>query len=95
MNAEQFAYQQEMQARLSGIGARDVISNAETRTLETTLQMAEPHARELLRNAGFNDEQIQSTSGASDAVTPVRIVLEKLKPLHGAGDAPDDSGDDA
>lgn len=82
MNEEQFAYQQEMQTRLSGLGARHVRSHADTRTLETTFQMAETDTRALLNNGGFAPNQIETTSGTHAGETRVKITLDELVPLN-------------
>lgn len=82
MNEEQFAYQQEMQTRLSGLGARHVRSHADTRTLETTFQMPETETRDLLNGGGFSPGQIETTSGSHEGETRVKITLDELVPLN-------------
>lgn len=81
MNEEQFAYQNEMQNRLSGLGARHVRSHADSRTLHTAFQMPETETRTLLNNGGFAPDQIETTSGAHEGETLVTITLEELVPL--------------
>ena len=81
MNEEQFAYQQEMQTRLSGLGARHVRSHADSRTLETAFQMPESETRKLLNTGGFAPDQIKTASGAHEGETLVTITLEELVPL--------------
>lgn len=82
MNEEQFAYQQEMQNKLAGLGARDVRSHADTRTLQTAFQMPEAETRRLLNNGGFSPGQIDTTPGSHEGETVVKITLEELVPLN-------------